>query len=252
METKKNNFRWLTWAVILHLFSLGCSIYGDMVRKWPTGYREINYWFYFFSWWCAWCSLITIIYFIYRLFKNSSSNYFDKIFDLVVINANIITISIFTVSALAGLTPLPKSNETIKVFLWEINFKLFTWFYFIIWHYLAPIFTITYFARQKKNLIKTYSGRKKLFAYSFFHPLLYFIFVLVRPLIPGSEKFIFNSKLPNYPYFFFNWVGISEFGQIFWAVVVILFWLLIFWFSTLFFCWYSGHKIKTGRGKIIF
>ncbi|CAG8639892.1 3686_t:CDS:2, partial [Ambispora gerdemannii] len=41
-------------------------------------------------------------------------NYFDKVFDLVVINASVITIGIFTISALAGLAPVPKNEEIIK------------------------------------------------------------------------------------------------------------------------------------------
>jgi hypothetical protein len=72
--------------------------------------------------------LITIAYFIYKLFKKKKAkeNYFDKVFSLIVINANIITIGIFTVSMFAGLLPIAKKEKTINFFcLGEISSKKF-------------------------------------------------------------------------------------------------------------------------------
>jgi hypothetical protein len=241
MEPKKNNFCLLTSSVFLHFFALFCSAYRDTYR-WRNGYREVNYWLTFSGWWCTQASLITVVYFSYKLFKKSKYNYFDKVFDLIVINANIITISIFTISATFGMLPLPKSNERVEIFLWgEVSSKHFWWFYAVIWHYLAPILTITYFVRRKISLAQTYFGRRKLFLYSFFHPLFYFIFVLIRPSLPGATKYPFTSK-SQYPYFFFDWIVGNDFRHIIWGLVVIniiFFWLFIFWLSTLFFWWYS-------------
>jgi len=257
MKNKKNNFRLLAFAVFLHLFSLLCSAYRDTYR-WPDGYQKINYWLNFSSWWCTQASLITIIYFIYKLLKKSDYNYFDKVFDLIVINANIITISIFTISAAFGMLPLPRSTEHVTILSWEISSKSFWWFYAVIWHYLAPILTITYFVRRKISLAQTYFARRQLFLYSFAHPLFYFIFVLLRPSIPGAKDFPLASK-SQYPYFFFDWIVSDKFRHVIWGLVVILiifFWLIIFWLSTLFFWWYSNHKLKVkvrndlGKNKI--
>ena len=246
MKTKKNNFRLLTFSVFFHLFCLFCSVYRDTYR-WKNGcYKEANYWFNFFGWWCVQASLITIVYFIYKLFKKSKDNYFDKIFDLIVINANIITISIFTISATFGMLPLPKSDEVVKIFSWEVSSRVFWWSYAVIWHYLAPILTIAYFVRRKISLATTYFGRRRLFLYSFLHPLFYFIFVLARPAIPGATEYPFTKK-SQYPYFFFDWIAGNDFRHIVWGLIVVLvifFWLVIFWLSTLFFWWYANHKLK--------
>jgi len=248
MKIKKNNFRWLTLAVFLHLFSLVCSVYGDTAHKWPSGHKEINYWLVFCSWWCTQASLITIIYFVYKLLKKSPPNYFDKVFDLIVINANLIAIGIFTISAVAGLTPVGRSDKPISIFSWKVSFWKFWWFYAIIWHYLAPVLTITYFVRRKISLAQTYFGRRQLFLYSFFHPFLYFIFVLLRPSLPGANEYHFAGK--QYPYFFFDWIMGNDFRHIVWGLIVVLvtfFWLVIFWLSTLFFWWYANHKLKAKR-----
>jgi len=250
MRTKKNNFRLLTFSVFLHLFALICSVYCDTYRFSDGCYKELNYWLNFCGWWCVQASLITVIYFIYQLFKKSKYNYFDKVFDLIVINANIITISIFTVSAVSHFCggpslPLPKSNKIIHFFSWEISFKHFWWFYAVIWHYLAPILTITYFVRRKISLAQTYFGRRKLFLYSFLHPFFYFVFVLIRPSVPGADKYPFGKS--QYPYFFFDWITGNDFRHIVWGLMVVLvifFWLVIFWLSTLFFWWYANHKLK--------
>ncbi|WNE40385.1 MAG: hypothetical protein GBAus27B_000452 [Mycoplasmataceae bacterium] len=246
---KKNNFCLLFSATFLHFLSLFCSVYRDTTRP-PEGFHkliEINYWLTFFGWWCGSASLINIIYFIYKLFKKSDDNYFDKVFDLIIINANIITISIFTISYLSGVQPIPKSDEAIKVFFWEVSSRNFWWFYSIIWHYLAPILTIVYFARRKISLAQTYFERRQLFFYSFIHPIIYFLFVLVRPFASGAKEHPFSKDFPKYPYFFFDYITGNNFRNIIWGLVVIdiiFFWLIIFWFATLFFWWYSNHKIK--------
>lgn len=258
MKTKKNNFRLLIIAVFLHLFSCICAIYLDMATKshWKLG--EINYWLYFLSWWSVQASLITTIYFIYKIFKKSPTNYFDKVFDLIVINANVISIGIFTV----GLMPLcwggktwtttPSKSGPITVFFFPVDRKIFWWFYAIIWHYLTPLLTITYFVRRKVSLARTYYQRKELFFYSFWQPLLYLGFVLVRPQIPGSAKYPGGKY--KYPYLFIEWIGGSKYSGLLWVLVsisVVAFFLLAFWFSTLFFWWYSGHKIKKKSGKFL-
>ena len=249
--TEKNNFHLLTFSVFLHLFALICSVYRDTYR-FPNGcYKELNYWLNFSGWWCVQASLITIIYFFYQLFKKSKHNYFDKVFDLIVINANIITISIFTISAAFRMLPLPRSNEYVKIFSWEVSSKYFWWFYAVIWHYLAPILTITYFVRRKISLAQTYFGRRKLFLYSFLHPFFYFVFVLIRPSVSGADKYPFRKS--QYPYFFFDWIMGNDFRHIMWGLIVVLvifFWLVIFWLSTLFFWWYANHKLRLESGTI--
>ena len=52
----------------------------------------------------------------YQKFKSKPPNYFDKVFDLIVINANLIAISVFTMGAILGTLPLPKSSEIINIF----------------------------------------------------------------------------------------------------------------------------------------
>jgi len=251
MKNKKNNFRLLTISVFLHLISCFCASYLDMKTQSHWHLSEVNYWLNFFSWWSVQASLITVIYFIYRLFKKSSANYFDKVFDLIVINANVISISIFSV-AIAPIfwggkpwTATPSKGGPINIFFFVIDRKIFWWFYALIWHYLTPVLTIIYFVRKKFSLAQTYYKRRELFLYSFLHPFFYLIFVLLRPLVPGAEKYPFGKS--KYPYFFFNWIGGNKYSGLLWGLVaisVIFFFLFAFWFSTLFFWWYSGHKLK--------
>jgi hypothetical protein len=252
MKAKKNNFHLLNLSVFFHLLSCFCSIYFDF-HKPNFHLNEINYWWYFLCWWSAQTSLITIIYFIYRLFKKSPPNYFDKVFDLIVINANITSIALFS----AGMLPLcwggkpwipaPSKSEGISVFSFVVDRKVFWWFYSIVWHYLAPIFAITYFARRKTSLAKTYYERKWLFLYSFIHPLLYITFVFYRPLIAGAKNYPCSSKC-EYPYVFFKWV--ADFGKssnFIWGLLFIFFIffaLTLVWFTTLVFWWHIHHKIK--------
>lgn len=238
----KNYSSFLTYSVILHLFSLICSVYRD-TYKWSNGYREINYWLLFFSWWCTQTSLITIIYFVYQKFKSKPPNYFDKVFDLIVINANLIAISVFTMGAILGTLPLPKSSEIINIFGWKVSSRVFWWFYSLIWHYLAPFLTLVYFKQRKVDLGNTYQSRRKLFFYSFLHPLGYFGMVLFRPLIPGSQNYLFSKELPHYPYFFFEWVGMRGVKQFLWTLLVVFFWMLVFWASALFFWKFTKQKI---------
>jgi len=251
MKLKKINFRFLTLSVFFHLFACICAFYLDSYR-WPNWYKEINYWGSFFCYWSVQASLVTIIYFVYKLFKKSSSNYFDKVFDLLVINANIISISIFTVSAIGGWTLAPRRSGMINVFSSPVDRKLFWWFYSVIWHYLAPILTITYFVRRKISLVSTYFGRRRLFLYSFLHPLFYIAFVLFRPHIPGSEFYQFGSgeRKSSYPYFFFDWIKHGKTSTFLWTLIVIAIiclGLFLFWFSTLFFWWYSQQKFRKKR-----
>lgn len=254
-KVKKSNFNLLTFSVFFHLFSCFCAFYLDSYT-WPNGYKEINYWFNFLAWWSVQASLITFIYFIYRLFKKSPRGYFDKVFDLVVINANIISIGIFTL-ALSPIcwggkprTAVPSKPGPISIFFFEIDRRIFWWFYAIIWHYLTPILTITYFVRRKISLAQTYFERRWLFFYSLIHPFFYTVFIFCRPLIPGSENYPCGRS--KYPYFFFDWMTRDDLRHIFWALVcitVIFFFVIAFWFSTLFFWWYSNNKLKKRHEK---
>ena len=256
-RSKKNHLSLLIFAVFLHIFSLICSVYKENYGRFHRC-KEINYWFNFLAWWCVQASVVTIIYLIYRLFKKSKENYFDKVFELIVINANIISIGLFSLSALLHLfsrgkiqaLPWAKKDRLMYVFpVGEIMANNFWLFYVIIWHYLAPILTITYFVRRKTSLAKTYFERRTLFLYSFIHPLLYTALVFLRPLIPGSQNYPYGgSENPSqHPYFFFDWIASNNFKHIFWASMVIffvLFWVFIFWFATLFFWNYARIKLE--------
>ena len=143
-------------------------------------------------------------------------------------------------------TATVRRGGPIKVFFFQMDRKVFWWIYAIVWHYLTPILTITYFVRRKISLASTYYQRRTLFLYSFFHPLFHLTFVLLRPLVSGSEKYPFGKS--NYPYFFFEWMGGNKYGGLLWGLVVISvisFFLLVFWFSTLLFWWHANHKIKS-------
>lgn len=257
-KVKKSNFYLLGTAVFLQIFSLLCSVYRDSIYigiRWPKNnyYTEIKYWLNFFAYWCAQTSLLTIIYFVYKIFKkkpNFENSYFSRVFGLIVINANIISIVVFTISIGIGMLPVAKGDKPVNLFLiGEVSSRKFWWFYGTIWHYIAPALTIAYFVRQKIDLAKTYLARRKLFFYSFLHPLFYFIFVLLRPLICGPRWYTFTRESPHYPYFFFNWVGTNNFDQLFWSISVIISWLLLFWISTLSFWNYAGIKLKNKQNN---
>ncbi|WP_322632422.1 hypothetical protein [endosymbiont DhMRE of Dentiscutata heterogama] len=170
----------------------------------------------------------------------------------MVINANITSISVFTVSVIGRWTLAPQRSGTINIFSFPIDRKIFWWFYSIIWHYLAPILTIAYFVRRKISLAYTYFGRRRLFWYSFLHPLFYIAFVLFRPHIRGAEAWQFGSgeKKSPYPYFFFGWVNHGKSNTLLWVLLVaaiILLGLVVFWFSTLFFWWYANQYLWLSR-----
>jgi len=249
MKKLKNKvFSLIVLSTLLHLITCICSFYLDFTR-WPNGYKEINYWLYFLSFWSVQASLVTIAYFIYKFFKKSPDNYFDKVFDLIVINANIISISIFTVSVIGRWTLAPKRSGMINIFSFSVDRKVFWWTYSVIWHYLAPILLIAHFARRKTSLASTYFDRRRLFWYSFLHPLFYAGFVLSRPHILGSENYPFGSgeKKSPYPYFFFDWINHGKYNTLLWILIVIIIiclGLILFWSSTLFFWWYANHKLN--------
>lgn len=253
MKNTKNNFRLLIFSALFHLLSCFCAIYFDLYKpNWRLS--EINYWWYFFCWWSTQASLITVIYFIYRLFKKSSPNYFDKVFDLIVINANVTSIVLFSLGMLPfcwGGKPwiaAPGKGE-ISVFSLVMDKRIFWWIYATIWHYLAPVLAITYFIRRKVSLVKTYYERKWLFLYSFIHPFLYIVCVFYRPLIDGAKKYPCGKW--DYPYIFFQWV--AEYGKsnnFIWGLLFIFFIffsLALVWFTTLFFWWRIHHKIEPAK-----
>lgn len=253
MKTKKNNFRLLTFSVFFHLLACFGSIYFDYCKpNWRL--NEINYWWYFLCWWSVQTSLITVIYFTYQLFKKSPPNYFDKVFDLIVINANVTSVVLFSIGILPlcwggkPWTAIPGKGE-IRVFSSVMDKRIFWWLYSITWHYVAPALAITYFARRKASLVKTYYERKWLFLYSFLHPLLYIVFVFYRPLITGAKNYPCGKW--DYPYIFFKWV--ADYGKssnFIWGLLFIFFTFFVLnlvWFTTLLFWWHIHHKIKPNR-----
>jgi hypothetical protein len=151
-----------------------------------------------------------------------------------------------------GLTPLPKSDETINFLFWKMSSKSFWWFYAILWHYVAPITTILYFSGEKISLIRSFERRKRIFYLSFSHPLFWFLFTISRPALLGMGKFPKNSEfsenIPNYPYFFLERVGFSSFNEIAYTIIIFVTFFWIFWFSSVFFWWYSKRNVtKTSK-----
>ena len=134
----------------------------------------------------------------------------------------------------------------MRVFSVVMDRRIFWWFYSITWHYVAPILAITYFARRKISLAKTYYERRWLFLYSFLHPFLYIVFVFYRPLIAGSKKYQCGKW--EYPYIFFKWVAhYGKSSNLSWGLLFIFFIffaLNLVWFTTLLFWWHLHHKIK--------
>ncbi|WNE41784.1 MAG: hypothetical protein AD073_000119 [Mycoplasmataceae bacterium] len=125
-------------------------------------------------------------------------SYWEQIFNLITANANIISMFIFTLSFFADLI------FQIKLIPVSKKDKYFYWSYTTIWHILSPILGLIYFSKVDFSLIEKF--REEALFDSFFHPLFYFLFVVVRAANCIDKK--------KYPYQFF-WIPMNNYSNFF-------------------------------------
>lgn len=265
--TKKTIFLWIT--IFSHIFSVIISAFYDKANHLKSSVKlsDPNYWFWAFTWWSAWTSLITVPWAIHKLFnlrKNKSSGFKEQMWDMIVVEANFISGLIFCCGGF--LLTIPFKKPQVIYPLLGIVKPIYVWFFYnFFWHVLAPGLVFYYFWNYCKTdkLIK----KKALgLITNLFNPTIYFLYVMLRPLIMNSFK---SSDLPhhyptNYPYppffwiagqfanreefesgkskfLFFNWKPSWALGLI-WLVIVITFWYIFF--SLLFYFFLKVNKKK--------
>jgi hypothetical protein len=194
--------------------------------------------------------LLTIFHFLFKLTKEkkrkgSGQSFLEKVFNLIVINSNIITIVVFSCALVVpGSLPFPKSEERMKLLFFSISSKYFWWSYSILWHYISTFSSLLYFLENEDSLIKDSHELKRIFSFSFCHPISFLIYSKIRPFLPGLEKYRYskNDKYP-YPflkYFFEQWRRRNYLFVIF---------FLTFSFSSFFVLTVFFNNLKRKRAK---
>jgi len=259
-KKKKNVFLLLTIGLV-HALCIAMAAHLDLFRRSEYSFARasnICYWLWISIWFCVWVGWLTIIWAVYKLFKNEKNSYFEQIFDLTVLIANLIMlfafIGNFAVYYLSNkkiewiyVPDMDNPLRTIKLFnTWEIRTQTYYWINTSISHLFPALLIFCYFWKYSKvNLLKK---RFKLTLLGVLaNPVTYFCYVIFREKV--SNYLIHPNKLAydfprNYPMVFFYRImgqplhpgdfnySSSLVSRFLWLMGVILIALLIFWIST--------------------
>jgi len=154
---KKNIFLLLTIG-LTHACCLIMSFHLDLFRRSSYSFARASnvcYWLWISSWWCIWVSWLTIIWVIYKLVKRGKGDsYFEQIFDLTVLIANLLMIVAFLANFLIYyfwkmewiyVPDTDNPARTITLFnSWPIKTQTYFWFNIAISHIFAPFLLIFY------------------------------------------------------------------------------------------------------------
>jgi len=214
----KRNIFFITIALI-HALCIFMGAHLDLFRRSEYSFARatnVCYWLWISSWWCIYVGWLTIIWVIYKLIKKKpKDNYFEQIFDLTVLIANLLMIVAFLANFLLYylwkiewiyVPDTDNSTRTIKLFnSWQVKTQNYFWFNITISHIFAPFLLLYYFLKfGKVNLLK------KNFRFTLVgvlvNPTVWFLYVLGREKI--SNHWIHPNKISydfprNYPYVFF-------------------------------------------------
>jgi hypothetical protein len=156
-------------GILAHLFPIFCSFFSDK----KLFHHPFHYcWEFLTLWWCVWNSSLSIFYHQGEL-KRKKQNYLG----IIVAVSNLATTLLFTLTLF--LKPRIIGN---KSFWW--------WTYTSVWHYVAPVMSLTYFFVGTK-LKKTVSQKKarkgkKFFGLVILQPTFFTIANLARKWIISS------------------------------------------------------------------
>ncbi|KLL03045.1 MAG: hypothetical protein MRECE_11c010 [Mycoplasmataceae bacterium CE_OT135] len=272
MNTKKQNqkniFLLLTIG-LTHALCIFMAAHLDLFRRSEYSFARASnpcYWLWISSWWCVWVGWLTIIWVIYKLSKRAKSSYFEQIFDLTILIANLIMILAFIGNfAIYYLSKkkiewiyVPDTdnpNRTINLFnSWEIKTQTYYWFNTAISHIFIPSLLLYYFYRFSKvdRLKKNF---KLTTIRILVHPSIYFFYVILRE--KASNRWTHPGKLSydfprNYPYpFFYRIMGQqvhekdvnysqNPTSRFFWIISVVLIAYVGFSLLSYFLIWLKG------------
>ncbi len=215
---KKKNILLLLVIAGLHTLCMVMSFHLDLFRRSNYPFARAsnpNYWLWISSWWCIWVGWLTIIWVIYKLFKREKTSYFEQIFDLTVLMANLLMILAFVANFLIYYLwkiewiYVPDADNplrTIKIFnTWEIKTQNYYLLNITISHIVAPFILLYYFLKfSKVNLLK--EKLKLTLIGVLLNPVVWFVYVILRE--KSSNYWIHSGKISwdfprNYPYVFF-------------------------------------------------
>lgn len=258
----KNTFLLLIIGFV-HALCIAMAAHLDLFRRSEYSFARasnICYWLWISIWFCVWVGWLTIIWVIYKLVKGKENSYFEQIFDLTVLIANLMMllafIGNFAIYYLSNkniewiyVPDMDNPTRTIKLFnSWEIRTQTYYWINTAISH-LLPVSLILYyfFAYSKVNLLKE-KFRLTLLGV-LINPITYFFYVILREKI--SNHWIHPGKIPydfprNYPMVFFYRImgqpvhpgdinhSSSPISRFLWLIGVVSIALLVFWLSAYF------------------
>ena len=252
---------------LLHALCIAMAFHLDLFRRSSYSFasaKNVNYWLWISSWWCIWVGWLTIIWVIYKLAKGNKTSYFEQIFDLTVLMANLLMILALVANFVIYyfwkvewiyVPDTDNPQRTIMIFnSWEVKTQNYYWFNIAISHLVVPFTLLYYFFKfGKVNLLR--KKFKFVLLGVLFNPLVWFIYVILRE--KSSNRWIHPGKISwdfprNYPYvFFYRIMGQqayekdvnyfrSPFSRFLWLIGVILVgfgffsclaWLLVKWKS---------------------
>lgn len=276
MSSKKPSWKnHLLWTILFfHLLPVIISAYYDrgiqITRHGNSiNFNEARYWLWFFTWWSAWASFLTIPWALYKLFtQNKENSYGEQLGDIIITETNLISGAVFCGGGFLLTCPSHPQALISYPLLGEIKTIYVYILYNLFWHVIAPSLVLYYFWKYSR-VDKLKKSLKLSLLTNLINPTIYFIYVILRPLVASYYPKNGNNKphtYPrDYPYPFFFWStgkfasGKEETSKSKW-----FFWhswpkwlQISFWLATIFFVSYSVIsllfsflvKIKTYKEK---
>ncbi|WNE40844.1 MAG: hypothetical protein mread185_000301 [Mycoplasmataceae bacterium] len=237
MIEKKREKKMFYFLLISHFY---CLISG-----WFNGDRKINYinsyFWHFLGWWCVWNSILTIFFLLWKWKNPKSDTYFSKIFSLITMISNFITILIYGVGVLIWIITIPTNylgithiEKAVPIPTHEIKniSKVIQWWaYSPLWHFIAPTYFIVWFFRNEK--IKLLKEKIKLTIFlSLIQPVFYFSYCYLRSKLGDREYFYkFNARWNLSflsPKRMAAKIGLSRDYRFVWIIILAIFWFTLF------------------------
>ncbi|RHZ36564.1 hypothetical protein [endosymbiont GvMRE of Glomus versiforme] len=216
-KSKKNIFL-LSAIGLLHFCCITMAAHLDLFRRSEYSFASasnICYWLWISSWWCIWVGWLTIIWVIYKLTKKAKKSYFEQIFDLTVLIANLLMILAFLANFIiyyfwkVEWIYVPDTDNPHRVITlfnsWPVKTQTYFWFNIAISHIVVPFIILYHFLKFSQVDLLRKKFRTTIVSI-LANPAVWFLFVIIREKI--SNYWIHPNKLSyefprNYPYVFF-------------------------------------------------
>jgi len=212
----KKKFFLLLAIIISHLLPIFVSAYfnkgtQEIFHNNVLYLNEARYWVWFFTWWSAWTSLLTIFWAIqHLLIDEKKDSYRRQIWGLIIVESNLVAGLVYCLGGFLLTFPAAKNRQVAIPFPFLGKIKVISAYlvYHFFWHILAPTLVFFYFWNycQVDRIIK---NKKKSLFISLISPVIYHLFVVLRPFVFNYPRNA-NNKISHiyprsYPYPFFYW-----------------------------------------------